>query len=142
MKKLVFVVSVSVVAVFVAWYLFGTPSDLRYLQEASGVRLPDGLRNVDTYDNGESFMVAHVGLPPDAIEKFIAENKFAPFDSSDFEASSWMGSLSARWRTVPVTSELFYLAGPTPNSHWYFWLDRKTGDLWVLVRYPDFAGDL
>jgi hypothetical protein len=143
MKKLVFVASVLVVAaVFFAWHLLGTPSDLRFIQSSSGIQLPGGLRNVDTYDNGESFVVAHVTLPADKIEAFVAENGFAPFDTSDIGPETWAWGLSAQWRTVPAGAELLQISGPAPNTHWHFWLDRKTGDLWILVRYTDYAGDL
>ena len=82
---LLLVIALVAVAARLYW-VFTHPSPtegLGYIQNISGVRFPPGISNYVAHDQGESFITAHLTLPPIEIADFAQRYRFAPSKRSD-----------------------------------------------------------
>ena len=137
-KKSVLIGSVILVTLVVAWLVFRHPSDLEWIQQTSGVRLPRGVQDVSIYDNGEAFITAHVQLPAATVSEFA--RTFVPAPNAHLGLMG-MDKLDQRFQSIPQDADLVAYAGRSKENTWTYVLDRRSGHLWITVRYPDMAGD-
>ena len=156
--KLLFRLSLLLAIVLVAvavrlYWVFTHPSPaegLNYIQGTSGVRFPPGVTNFVSYDRGESFVTAHLTLPPAEIAGFAQRYHFIPSQRSDIlspvargpNPTGWLREperLPAPFSSIPSAPLLSHF-GRTRTNTWTFVLAPRTGDLWVTVEYPDPQG--
>jgi len=110
---------------------------LGFISRATGLVFPPGCMDVEVFDNGESFSVAHLRIPPGRVEGFISENAFS---DTTFSIDPWLESLGPQNGTIPEDAGLVSLEGRGESNAWQCSLDRDTGRLWIVVFYPDPAG--
>ncbi|HNT77093.1 MAG TPA: hypothetical protein PKH77_18945 [Anaerolineae bacterium] len=112
--------------------------DIQYIQRTTGILLPMGFSQVDTFDNTEFYVVAHVRLRADSVADFLYDYGF---DDPEF-FMPWLDVLKPENRTLPADAKLYYLEGRSATNRWQFILDEKSGRLWMVVFYPDPGGTL
>lgn len=139
-KRLILIGSACAAAFIAVWFTVHHFSSLEYMQRITGVRLPGGIREVSTYDNGEMYVTAHVLLPSNTINGFANAFGFAPDPNPQFGLLG-MEQLDPRFRKIPQDADLLAYAGRSRKNTWKFVMDRRSGHLWFTVQYPDFAGD-
>jgi hypothetical protein len=78
-RTAVFVLAVAG-AVFVAIVLLcrdiSRTSGLGFISRTTGLAFPPGCMDVEVFDNGEFFSVAHLRIPMGRVDGFIGENTF------------------------------------------------------------------
>ncbi len=133
---LVCLVAIVVLAV-ILWFASG----LRYIQRATGIILPSGISQVDTFDNLEYYTVAHVRLRKEDIASFRDEYGFS---IPDFHTSPSLMTVALKPenRVIPANADLVYLEGRSESNSWQCALDQNSGRLWIIVFYPDPGGTL
>lgn len=112
---------------------------------ALGTEFPDGTSQADFYDNLEYYMVMYAILPDcgyDFLQTFASVRHESTFNIEWFK--SWFSSsqLQRQNRSIPDGVNFAYKQGKGTDRTWYMVLDRDTGRIWILVFYPDHAGDL
>ena len=152
-KKAVLIVGgVTALTLLAGWLVFPcTPhGSLAYMQRISGVRLPPGIRDVSVYDNGETYVTAHVLLPAGAVNDFASQFAFQPVLHKEGAPVGIPGApfgilgiegLAPAFRTIPKDADLAEFHGRSTNNTWLFILDTRSGHLWFTVQYPDYGGD-
>jgi hypothetical protein len=93
--------------------------------------------DVEVFDNGEFFSVAHLRIPMGRVDGFIGENTFK---DTVIAVVPWIESLGPLNRDLPENARLVSLEGRAGSNTWLCSLDRNTGRLWIVVFYPDPAG--
>lgn len=128
-------------AVFVAIVLLfrdiTRTAGLGFISHATGLVFPPGCIDVDVFDNGEFFSVAHLRIPMGRVDGFINENGFT---DSAVVVVPWIETLGPPNRAIPEGARLAGLEGSGEINSWLCSLDRDTGRLWIVVFYPDPAG--
>lgn len=128
-------------AVFVAAVLLcrdmRRTAGLGFMSEATGMVFPPGCMDVEVFDNGEFYSVAHLRVPMGRVEGFLEENGFA---DTALAVVPWIAALGSRNREIPPNARLAGLAGRRELNAWLCSLDRNTGRMWMVVFYPDPAG--
>lgn len=139
-KKLILISIGFAVILVTLWLAFHHPNNLKWMQKASGVHLPRGIKDVSIYDNGEMFITAHVLLPSGAINDFANTFGCAPVSNAQ---SGLLGleQLDPRFRKIPPDADLVAFDGRSKQHTWIFVLDKRSGHLWFTVHYPDMAGN-
>ena len=111
---------------------------LGFVKQHSGLDLPGNVSEVDTFDDGETFVVAHVRLPD--VAAFVQAHPFeGPADPDALRP--YVESLRPAHRALPSGPDVVGASGVQGENHWDAVLDESDGELWIVVRYPDFAGD-
>lgn len=128
-------------AVFVAVVLLcrdiTRTAGLGFISRATGLGFPPGCMDVEVFDNGEFYSVAHLRVPMGRVDGFISENGFT---DSTVAVVPWIETLGAPNSTIPEGARLVCLEGGGEGNAWLCSLDRDTGRLWIVVFYPDPAG--
>jgi len=105
-KRLILICSAcAAVALIAVWFTLHHFSSVAYMQRISGVRLPRGIREVSTYDNGEMYVTAHVLLPSNTISGFANAFGFVP-DLDPQSGLMGMEQLDQRFRKIPQDADL------------------------------------
>ena len=123
----------TVVLIGISW----RNARLGYIQNVTGITLPFWISQVDTFDNLETFFVAHVKLREQDIAPFTKEYAF---NTTPVLLTPWIDTLGPKNRTLPVDADLWYLEGRSEHNRWLCTLDQKSGRLWIVVFYPDPGG--
>ena len=114
---------------------------LNFIQNTTNIHLPSGISHVDTFDNLETYVVAHVKLPNGQVDAF--RDRYGFTEAFDGEAATdWADMLSPDNRTPPSEGELHYLSGRSNTNRWLYTLDINSGRLWIVVFYADPGGAL
>jgi hypothetical protein len=128
-------------AVFVAIVLLcrdiTRTAGLGFVSRATGLAFPPGCMDVEVFDNGEFFSVAHLRIPMGRVDGFASENAFT---DTTVSVLPWIDTLGPPNRTIPESARLVSLEGRGESNTWLCSLDRNTGRLWIVVFYPDPAG--
>ncbi|MFO7627233.1 MAG: hypothetical protein R6V62_08245 [Candidatus Fermentibacteraceae bacterium] len=110
---------------------------LGFISYATGLVFPPGCIDVEVFDSGEFFSVAHLRIPMGRVDGFMSENAFT---DSSVAVVPWIETLGPQNREIPGNARLVSLEGSRENNTWLCSLDRDTGRLWIVVFYPDPAG--
>ena len=133
--------SVCLVAIAVLVVILWLGSGLNYIQRATEINLPSGISQVDTFDNLEYFIVAHVRLRKEDVASFRDEYGFFSIPAFSTLYLPTEG-LKPENRTIPANADLVYLEGRSESNSWECALDQNSGRLWIVVYYPDPGGTL
>lgn len=111
------------------------------IQSMTSIDLPFLIKTVEIIDSEEGTIESKFILPASSVQSFISENYLTQmkFDNSfDFPASF----LSKENEPILSNEELFYYKEDCQGLYnWKIFLKESTGELWVMVGYPDIAGD-
>jgi len=124
---------------FVQGWRWWDRSQLAYIEKTTGISFPVRVSQIDTFDNGEYFTVAHVKLSEADIPVFTQKNGFF---SEAVDVTPWIATLKPENRAIPAGARLRYLAGRSQTNRWVYALEQETGRMWVVVFYPDPGGAL
>ena len=111
---------------------------LAYIEKATGLELPNDVYDVDIFDNGEFFLVAHLRLREEDAASLARSWGMA---ETPLEVESWTGVLQPGNREIPAGADMLYLEGGKAGNRWLAALDGSSGRLWIVVLYPDYGGD-
>jgi hypothetical protein len=124
---------------FGTWLLLPT-KPIQYIQTTTGIFFPKAASDIDVYDNGENYIVAHLMLSRDSLPAFMSAY---PFVKQEIRDTTVFGSeqLNPQHQQLPQNADVYSLEGRSAHNRWEVILDRNSGQLLVSVLYPDFAGD-
>jgi len=116
-------------------------SNINYITKITRISLPDDVRIISEYDNGEFMMVGKYQLPKKEIERFIVGKPFKHIDQF-FTIVSRIFRIVGKEYRIPLddSTHLSYFTGCKPGNDWSFIINDSTGELWVKVGYPDWGG--
>jgi hypothetical protein len=109
------------------------------MERAMGITFPSSRSQVEVFDNGEYWIVAHLKLREQDIASFANMHKF---DTEPVNVPPWIDALSLENRVIPMDADLRYLEGRSVENRWVCVLDQSSGRLWIVFFYPDLGGDL
>jgi hypothetical protein len=112
---------------------------LDYIQGVTGVQFPPGITQYVAHDNAETFITAHLTIPPAEIQPFILRQRFS-ISPQAAQQLRGVSSLPLPFNIVPASAN-YALVGRSARNAWTFVLDSRSGDLWATVEYPDAQGD-
>lgn len=120
--------------------LYGLPGwlaqgRLGYIEQTTGLTFPAASTEVDTFDNGEFYTVAHLRLPVTEIAPWAAQ-----FNAEPVELLPWITVLRPENRQLPAAAHWCYFSGQNTSQRWLAALDENSGRLWVVVFYLDPGG--
>ena len=140
MKKSRIVAITTLILLGVGAWIFWPTNPIQYIQKTTGINFPKGASDVDVYDNGENYIVAHLTFPKDSIPAFMAAY---PFVKPEFPGNTVFGSqqLKPEYQQLPQDAELYSLDGRSVHNRWEVLLDQHSGQMLISVLYPDYAGD-
>lgn len=140
MKKSRKVALVILMLLGVGSWIFWPTNPIQYIQKTTGIFFPKEAFDIDVYDNGEHYVVAHLALSRDSLPGFLSAY---PFAKSEFPDRTVFGSkqLKSEHQQLPQDADLYSLEGRSVHNRWEVLLDRNSGRLLIVVLYPDFAGD-
>lgn len=110
---------------------------LGFISDATGLVFPPGCMDVEVFDSGDFYSVAHLRIPSGRVEGFISGNGFT---DTTLAVVPWIEALGPQNRAIPGDASLLCLEGRRERNSWLCALDRVTGRLWIVVLYPDPAG--
>lgn len=140
MKKSCKVALATLTILGVGACIFWPTNPIQYIQETTGIIFPKAAFDIDVYDNGENYVVAHLAFPKESLPAFKAAY---PFAKREFPGTAVFGSeqLQPEHQQLPHDADMYSLEGGSVHNRWEVLLDRNSGRLLVSVLYPDFAGD-
>ena len=149
-KLAVPIAGIGCAVALVAW-MFTDAGRLRFVRNITGVRLPDGIADVDINDDGRHKVEVHVRLRREDVAAFEKEYGFAK-DGSIFTTNTNLGPIPIRAlirydlkpenRHVSGDCDLTVLHGRGDGAAWLYSLDRNSGRLWIFVYYKDQEDDI
>lgn len=108
-----------------------------YVARVTGIAIPAGAGDLESFDNGETFMVLHARMhPADAARTADLHG----FDTLPLPVSPWIDVLSPANRALPPGADMLFLEGCDSTNRWVSALDPGSGRIWVVVFYPDAGG--
>jgi len=121
-------------------------SNLKWASKVSGITFPSESRNIEVYDNGESFQTFYVVIPHEKLKSFVLNNGFKkiPKQLTLLETPpmiALLGLRDLRHSMLPNEDDLLYIEGRSDSNSWIILISSETGELWGEVRYPDWTGD-
>jgi hypothetical protein len=144
MKRVVVVLLVLAASALVGWRLWPT-SHASYITRISGVQIPSSSKHVAAYEL-DWCVVAKYRLPPNAIEDFRRAYSFDSYaklyEASPMTIDHLAQSLEGENPDFRRNSGVVALRGRTKTNAWEFVLEPAVSSLWVVVQFPDMAGDL
>lgn len=112
-------------------------ASLAYIEQTTGISFSSRISHVDFYDNAESFIAVHLRISEDT-DSFVARYGF---NSKFANVEPWVDFLKPENRLVPYENDLLFLRGHNANSRWSCVFDPNSKRLWMVVFYPDPAGE-
>lgn len=109
-----------------------------WMQKTSGIVLPQPISDLVVREDHEVYKSLYCRIPKEAVSDFVRE--FGYFDSAprNFQSIDFEGLP----RDYTGFNDLVYMTGASDYNAWDSVLCRSTGELWLAVLCPDFAGDL
>ena len=156
-KKIILTILAAIVALVAYWIFSG--SGFQFVQHATGVKLPAGCLLKKHWDTGNGFLGGVLKLPPKEVEHFLEINHFrlvSEMPTLEDIVNDTSGKLQnpmqlmipdvfknrPGYPPIPEEPGLMYLRGTRGDKWpWEFVVNPLTGDLWVIVIYPDAGGD-
>lgn len=134
------IAALAIIAAVMAVMLVVTlrSTGLAFVQRHSAIELPRNVTEVDTFDNGETFVVAYVRLPD--VAAFVQSNDLERSADPDV-LRPYVDVLRPEHRTLPTGPGVSGASGRSAEHEWHALLDEDDGRLWIVVLYPDAAGD-
>jgi hypothetical protein len=137
---------VSILALYVVYMIWANTtghSRISYVQNTTGVNLPSGLIEINKgpyYDYGTSL---HVVIPEEKISEFTKAISFKPVDKYHRHYVEHMiKDIKTPYNVMPSDDDLIWFEGSSERNSWDFFLNEKNGNMWIMIFYPDLAGDL
>jgi hypothetical protein len=142
MKKKIILITISIIIILIA-YLIWKDSGFRFISKVTQVYLPNGSSNQKVYDNSENYIIGYANLPKNRVTSFLKEYNFQPA-SKPIEKLILINSLiekNTEFPPIEVNEFLYYLLGNKNKRPWEYIVNKETGQLWVFLNYPDYAGN-
>jgi hypothetical protein len=126
--------------------------EFKYFEKISGVKFPNSYKVQDYYDNGQWFVRVKLKLDTtdviSLIKKYKIKNLRNNFDTN-FDLS--YGAIlinnvsetfnQSKFSTIPTHQEVYYIDSCTKMNRILYIMDKKSGDFWGIIEYPDWSGD-
>ncbi len=137
-KKLV-LVSFIVFLFFTFKFWF---SDLKYIEQVTGIDFPYGTETIEVYNNYEFAMVGKFKLSEAKIEDFFTNNDFKKVSNNSTFYLSFSEMLSEPNRpNLSTDKPYFYWNDCAHGKHWNVLFAKELGELWIALTFPDMSGD-
>ncbi|MEM7332835.1 MAG: hypothetical protein AAF490_12175 [Chloroflexota bacterium] len=121
-------------------YRFFTIGDV---ERYSGVNIPTRALVPTMTHSGETFQIIETKIPLQNREKFILEYSFVqvPFEDPRIQQHSRFFERMFDGRENFIDPDFYLHIVCNDSRNWTFLLNNQSGQLWVIDRFPDFAGD-
>jgi hypothetical protein len=110
-----------------------------YLKRVSGVNLPFWTVTNET-ESKNLGVIGKFEIPESKVEEFISENNLKGLLNSDVRIG-YDNILKEKNRVKNTNGRWFAIEDCKSGNNWKILLNSQSGDLWILVRFPDWSGD-
>ncbi len=123
-------------------FLISCSSSIHGFETMTNISFPGSTRAIQVFDNSEFYMVGKMRIENSGdIPRFIARNGLVKLSGQDGKTLSFDNVLKKENRVVFNGSEFYHGAGRTGSNRWNILLNKRTGEVWIEVLYPDHSGD-
>ena len=128
-----------VICGILVWFLVFNrrPEEISYIRRVTGLKIPSTARGMRFVYPREFCLAGKMFLEPETAKKFLNDNKFLL--STNFPRNAEFGIDSALFQE-PKTN-FYKLTGRTRANEWEFSFNADSGELWVVILFPDSSGD-
>jgi len=132
--------TIYIVAIVLTAFFFQNCTSKGYIQKATSIDLPFWTETIETRDNCEFAVHGKFEIPMSSVHPFIDEYLLQPIDLKNVRFDPYLLQSENR-PSIMKDGELFLLRDCKGKNTWDVLLNAKTGELWIMVGYPDMAGD-
>lgn len=111
------------------------------IEQTTQIDLPCGTETVETADNYEYTSQGKFLIPESEIRSFIREYNLQPLSNTPAHQFSTILLSKKHQPVVDRSKPFFFLEDCHEQNTWRVLLNERTGELWIVVDYPDMAGD-
>jgi hypothetical protein len=116
------------------------PTDIRYLERVTALKLPKGVSQIETARPREFCLSGKLKLPTGGGAEFVRTAGFT--DAVTYPMNSEFG-IDVGLFTTPVSSGTFLkLEGRSKTHRWEFAYAPADNILWFVLLFPDAHGDV
>jgi hypothetical protein len=108
------------------------------MQKESGIILPEKISQLVVKNEHESYKRLYCRIPKQSAGAFAQKFNYTEFGNPRFQHIDCEG-LPVSYKGLP---RLVYASDASDYTAWDSVLSLDTGELWLAVECPDFAGDL
>ncbi|MCX6317991.1 MAG: hypothetical protein NTW29_11915 [Bacteroidetes bacterium] len=118
----------------------GLSFEQNYYERISGMKFPDGIRVIETFDNGE--YLTTTTLQTDSSELVTFLNKYHLGQLKNFNANQYLGKtyLKKHLPDFHNLTNLYCKTGSNGKNSWIYIIDIERKLLWAEIQYPDWGG--
>jgi hypothetical protein len=121
-------------------------SVLSFIRRVTKISIPADISTISEFDQGELEAGGKYQLKQKDLEEFLSTNYFHSIDQEYYHLSRF--NFYSRAGLIPPSDSipfldkfhLKYFYGCRKGNFWLFTLNKKSGELWIEVQYPDFGG--
>jgi hypothetical protein len=115
----------------------------KYIEKVTNVTLPSNTEIIETYDNGEFFLISKLRMgKKDQIASIIKIFDLKQL-TKNISVIHFDKALSEENRVIINNVHDFYFTIEENTAHqWRVLCNMVTGELWIEIIYPDYAGDI
>jgi hypothetical protein len=117
-----------------------TSATLQYIRRVTAVNLPANVTVIAEFDQGEWETGGKYRLQKEDIEPFLLHHPFIPVDELYQRLTHYNQLNETEQIPFSDSTHLKYFTGCKKGNAWLFTLNVSTGELWIEVQYPDWAG--
>jgi hypothetical protein len=117
-----------------------TSFEQKYYERISGMNFPDGIRVIETFDNGE--YLTTTTLQADSADLIYFKNKYHFEQATTFNPSQFLGEnyLKKQLPNFSNLTNLYCKTGANGKNSWIYIIDIDRKLLWAEIQYPDWGG--
>jgi hypothetical protein len=115
---------------------------VRYTERITGIDLPFSREDYQS-ESCDFAQLSFMRLSSTQVSDLLDSTRFTSATGSNSSANAKM--LFEQFGIgdkMPVITDLKIHSGESKNNSWLFCLHESTGRLWIIVYFPDMAGDL
>jgi len=111
------------------------------IERTTQIELPFGTETIETVDNYEYACEGKFLIPESEIRSFIREYGLQPVGNDPLPKFGVMLLSKKNQPVMHQNQPFFVLEDCLEQNSWRVLLNGRTGELWIVLNYPDMAGD-
>ena len=132
---------------YVSFGLYISHDNISFIEKTTSLNLHSGVKNIQVVDNAETHIMGKFTILLPYADTLIEKDTLKLITSLKNQKNlQWRlnheyEQLDSTNRPNIINEENFYLGGNHDKWHsWVILLNKNTGELWIRVFYPDWAG--
>ena len=119
----------------------GVEYDEKYYEKASGIKLPDSVQPIESFDNGESYTITSFKLPANDMRILVNQYAFEGIKRNYRPTVFGADNLKKERPEENNLSNYVYFMRSNGKLHSTYLADTVRRLLWASISYPDWGGN-